>query len=175
MVGIRRLLTGWGVASCVFICLLAATVPRSDATFTAKVTDGSNTAGTAAYFTCAAAYSATAPSINYKLDDTAGTGAADASRNGRNGTYQGGVTKGVAGTCRRDNGTAVRLDGSSGYIDCGTSLSLSLACTGEIWFKTTSTTGGLLIGFGASATGSSASVDRVVYLTDAGKVAFRGQ
>ena len=42
----------------------------------------------------------------------------------------------------------------------------------EIWFKSTSTQGGKLIGFGNSQTGNSATTDRHVYMQNDGKLVF---
>lgn len=44
--------------------------------------------------------------------------------------------------------------------------------TVEAWFKTTSTRGGKVVGFGSSATGNSSSYDRQVYLDNSGRVTF---
>ncbi len=42
----------------------------------------------------------------------------------------------------------------------------------EVWFKTTTTRGGMLLGYGNSQTGSSSNHDRHVYMTNAGKLMF---
>ncbi|NKF34203.1 LamG domain-containing protein, partial [Pseudomonas sp. BGM005] len=42
----------------------------------------------------------------------------------------------------------------------------------EAWFKTTTNSGGKIIGFGNGATGNSSSYDRHVYMTDAGRLVF---
>ncbi len=42
----------------------------------------------------------------------------------------------------------------------------------EFWFKTRTTTGGKLVGYGRSATGASSSYDRHVYMTDSGTLIF---
>jgi hypothetical protein len=41
-----------------------------------------------------------------------------------------------------------------------------------MWFKTTTTTGGRLIGFGNTQTGTSSQFDRHVYMTDSGRLVF---
>ena len=43
----------------------------------------------------------------------------------------------------------------------------------EAWFKTTTTSGGKIIGFGNSSTGDSSSYDRHVYMTNAGSLVVR--
>ena len=42
----------------------------------------------------------------------------------------------------------------------------------EAWFKTSSTTGGKILGFGNSTTGNSSSYDRHVYMDNAGRILF---
>jgi hypothetical protein len=42
----------------------------------------------------------------------------------------------------------------------------------EVWFSSTSSSGGELMGFGDVQTGSSTNLDRVLYLTSAGKIVF---
>ena len=42
----------------------------------------------------------------------------------------------------------------------------------ELWFKTTTTTGGKLIGFGNKNTGTSTSYDRHVYMENDGRLTF---
>ena len=98
--------------------------------------------------------------------------ATDSSANGRNGTYTGTVTRGVAGACVRDAGTAVTFDGSTGYVSYATSLSSSTTYSTEAWLRTTTDRGGLVSALGASSLGLSTSVDRVLYLTGTGRVVF---
>ena len=42
----------------------------------------------------------------------------------------------------------------------------------ELWFRTTTTSGGKLLGFGGSSTGTSSNYDRHLYLTNAGNLVF---
>jgi hypothetical protein len=65
------------------------------------------------------------------------------------------------------------LDGATGYVS--TSVPAAPApdtFSVEIWFKTTTTAGGKLIGFGDKHSGASDISDRHLYLTDAGAIAF---
>lgn len=152
---------------------LAATVPGTTAAFTSVVRNSSNSLTTAdfATTTCAGAYRASSPVAWYRLDETSGTTAVDAVA-GRNATYRGAPTLGVPRACVRDTGTAVTLGGSAEYVSTTTTLTLALSFSTEVWFRTTSTRGGLLVGVGSSPTGASTTVDRVTYLTDTGQVAF---
>jgi hypothetical protein len=56
------------------------------------------------------------PSLYWRLDDSEGSTALDASGNGNHGTYVGGPTQGVDGGLLNDPDTAVLLDGSTEYI-----------------------------------------------------------
>ena len=171
--GSRRHLLVVALLVALLLSTAAALVPGSSAAFTARVTNSSNSAGTAPYFTCAAAITANSPRVYYKLDEAAAaTTATDSSGQARNGTYQGGTTKGVGDACVRDSGTAVTFNGTTGYVNLPTSLSVPTTYSISAWFKTTSTTGGLIAGFGAAATGASTSVDRVLYLTNTGGLVF---
>ncbi len=121
------------------------------------------------------AATATNPSFYYQLGEGSGTSATDSSGNARTGTYTGsGVTYGVSGSCANDNATAVTLDGSSGQITTPTQISSPgpQVFTIEAWFKTTSTTGGALMGFANTQTGTPSSYDRHLYLDNAGNVVF---
>ena len=128
-----------------------------------------------------ASYSTTvrtdSPFLYWRLGEASGTTAADASGNGRAGQYVGSVVLGQAGAITGDPNTAVRLAGTSpsdGYV---TPLSTTASTSPrtfsvELWFKTASTTGGKLIGFGSARTGTSASYDRHVYMTNSGRLVF---
>jgi hypothetical protein len=69
-------------------------------------------------------------------------------------------------------GGAVALNGSSQYITTRNQISNPTAFTLEFWFKSTSTSGGFLMGLGDAATGASTNRDRLVYLTNAGTLVF---
>ena len=60
------------------------------------------------------------PIAYYPLGDTAGTTATDASGNGNNAAYVGGVQLGLSGALPFDSGTAVGLNGSTSYIQLPT-------------------------------------------------------
>jgi RHS repeat-associated protein len=82
------------------------------------------------------------PTLYYRLDDSSGTVARDSSGNGRDATYQSGITLGVAGAVANDTDTAVQGSGSrsiAGFA-AGTGLPTGNAPrTVEAWFKTTAT------------------------------------
>ncbi len=119
------------------------------------------------------------PSFYWRLGESSGTTAADTTGHGRTGTYQSGVTLGVAGALSNDSNTAVRLNGtSSGRVTSNTNTSAVSATSNpqtfsvEAWFRTSTTSGGKLIGLGNSQTGTSSRYDRHVYMTNSGRLVF---
>ena len=122
---------------------------------------------------------ADSPSFFWRLGEPAGPVAANASRGGGGGgTYVSGITYGAAGPISGDP-TAVTTNGTSGLITSN-ETSAPTAFTLEAWFKTTTTAGGKIIGFGNRASGLDANrnplpskrYDRHVYLTNAGRLVF---
>lgn len=69
-------------------------------------------------------------------------------------------------------GQGVTLDGSTQYISTANSVVNPTAFTIEIWFKSTSTSGGELMGFGDAASGSSTNQDRLIYMNNSGQLIF---
>jgi PKD repeat protein len=53
-----------------------------------------------------------------------------------------------------------------------TAVPSSNSLSTEAWFRTTSTSGGKIVGFGNSNTGGSGGYDRHIYMTNAGKIVF---
>ena len=93
------------------------------------------------------------PVSYWPLNESSGTNAYDYSGYGHTGAQNGGITLGASGpqppTFSGFNAgkTAYLLDGSSGYIACGTNASLSGSTdfAVEAWIKTTSTAGGEIV------------------------------
>jgi len=110
------------------------------------------------------------PSTFWRLDETSGTTAADSSDNGSIGSYVGGVVQGAGGAI--STGTAATFDGSTGNVALGSQRSGPSSYSTELWFKTGTTNGGKLIGFGDAQTGMSGSYDKQVYLTNDGRLVF---
>lgn len=106
----------------------------------------------------------------WRLGESSGTTAADSSGGGSTGTYAGDPKLGVPGVIS-DN-TAVRLDGVDDGVGGTVQANDPQTFSVEAWVRTTSTSGGKLIGFGNSATGFSSNYDRHVYLTDSGQPIF---
>ncbi len=86
---------------------------------------------------------------------------------------QSGVGHGVTGAINGDsNGASTFTGTSTGSAASTVSAPAPDTFTVEAWFKTTSTTGGKIIGYGDTATGPSINYDRLVYLDNAGHLHF---
>jgi PKD repeat protein len=110
------------------------------------------------------------PTYYWPLDEASGSTAYD--HVGFNDLTVGtGVTRGTAGPV--SGLTASTFSGSStGFAPTPSSEVAPDVFTVEAWFKTTSSSGGKIIGFGNSPTGTSSNYDRHVYLDNAGRVWF---
>ncbi|MCZ2402935.1 PKD domain-containing protein [Paenarthrobacter sp. Z7-10] len=115
---------------------------------------------------------ADSPDIFWRLGETAGPVAADASGLGNSGNYRGTSTLGVQGAVQATPDTAATFDGVSGFVSSNSSFPSPGAFSTELWFKTTSQTGGTLIGFGHEAAGLSGQHDRMVYMKSDGTLVF---
>ena len=69
-------------------------------------------------------------------------------------------------------GQAVTLNGSSQYVATSKQVVNPTAFTLEIWFKSTSSSGGRLMGLGDAQTGASTNRDRQLYLNNSGQIIF---
>lgn len=101
----------------------------------------------------------------WPFDTGSGTQAYDTSLTGNDGTLVGAPSwaTGIIGQ-------AITLNGSSQYVSTTKTQANPTAFTVEVWFKSTSTSGGRLMGFGNAATGVSSNADRNVYLDNAGHI-----
>ena len=120
-----------------------------------------------------AARSHSAPWAVCGLNEASGTAIADESGSAHGATATGtGLTFGVAGVLPDD--TAVRFDGSTGCATVGTSMSDPEVFSLDAWFRTTTTTGGSIVGFNpVSGPGFPGSpYDRGMFMTDSGQIAF---
>jgi hypothetical protein len=130
---------------------------------------------------------ADSPTFFWPLNETSGTVANDASPNGNNGIYESGTTQGVPGpindgTNTPTSDTATAFDGQSGNVVSATQSTGPQTFSIEAWFKTTTDTGGKIIGFGDQQTGGnssnnnanpgSSSYDRHIYMMNDGQIVF---
>ncbi|MFL6161391.1 MAG: LamG-like jellyroll fold domain-containing protein [Jatrophihabitantaceae bacterium] len=145
----------------------------AQAKFTVTAIDSANGWQAAQYYSCRQLVLADSPVLYYQLNETSGTTVTDSSGTGATGSYAStGVTLSRPGTCGYDQGTAVTLNGSSGYLYRNGASASPSTYTYEIWFATTTTRGGWLMGLGSSQSGLSSSADRQLYLTNTGQVGF---
>ncbi len=162
------------VVALAVVVLLNQFAPTRSA-FGATVTDTTNTAGTAPYFTCGAAALADASGalFAYDLDEAAGAKtAADSSGKGNAGTYQGAMATTANPTaCSRDGGPAYTLNGSTSFVSTPRAYANPTTFSEEVWFRTT-VAGGLLIGFGSNQVATSGQHDRQIYVNTAGQLVF---
>lgn len=166
--------TGLGILTTALLAFTALS-PGSGATFVVATDSTPNSFGTIPYYTCDAAILASAPYFYYRFDETGGTTTAtDSSGNGLNGNYRGGVTKNQPRACVRDTGTAIRVSGTTGVVRKSNNATITAPSvySMEIWFQSTSTTGGRIMGFGNSRSSTSTNYDRQLYLTATGQVMF---
>lgn len=109
----------------------------------------------------------------WRLAEKTGTAAVDVAGSIGPATRQSGVTQGVPGAISGDTGTAYRFPGNStGFVSTDYLQVGPQYFSSEAWFKTTSTTGGLILSFGNAKTGSSTTTDRQLYLSPTGQVVF---
>ncbi|MFC6705687.1 signal peptidase I [Flexivirga alba] len=146
-------LAGIGVLTFGLIGAGIATGPAAlAAPLTANTSSSSTWAAATSFAGCSPAVMTDKPYAYYRLAETSGTTAADASGNGRNGTYSSGVTHNAGGPCS-DASAAATFTGSE-MVSTTQQIALGSTFTEEIWFNTTAPKGGSLIGFANTPTGS---------------------
>ncbi|MEU1971945.1 PKD domain-containing protein [Microbacterium sp. NPDC019599] len=114
--------------------------------------------------------SADQPDLYWRLNETASGTIRDYSVGGSTGNQTGTVTRNQAGAVPGD--TATSFNGSSGLVVAQEATNAPAAFTAELWFKTTSTSGGKLIGFGNATSGLSTSYDRHIVMQSNGRLSF---
>ncbi len=84
-----------------------------------------------------------------------------------------GVTRGETGAIPQDADKASTFNGTGTGLASGRTLQAGpTTYTSEAWIKTTTTSGGKIIGYGTAQTGNSNSYDRHTYMDNAGRVWF---
>ena len=112
------------------------------------------------------------PTHLWRLNDTAAATSVD-SAGTDNLTVDASATRGAVGPMTGEPSTATTFSGL-GTVPATTTRSVAgpQSFSVEAWFKTTSTTGGKIVGFGNSRTGNSTDYDRHIYLNNAGNLTF---
>ena len=113
-----------------------------------------------------------APSSFWRLGEASGTDVLDWA--GFNDLTAGaGVTRGATGAPSGDADKASVFNGTDTGIASGRTLQEAPnTYTSEAWIRTTTTSGGKIIGFGRSQTGNSGSYDRQTYMDNDGRIWF---
>lgn len=89
------------------------------------------------------------------------------------GTIGSAVTSTSTGALSGDPSVASNFTGSgSSNIYTPTNVPTTPAYSIEVWFKTTTNSGGKLAGYGSSPTGTSANYDRHIYMTNNGRIEY---
>ncbi len=169
----RRRLVAGGIAASLVVLAIGlspagiAGPAFARAAFNATTSNPSNTYLAAPSYDCLHKVPADSPFFYYRFSDASGSVAADDSGNARNGQLQGAFGR-IAGNCLANSGPALTLDTATALVSTPTSVNSPGDTTVEIWFRTTATTGGRLIGFGDSQSGTSTVFDRHIYMTNSG-------
>jgi PKD repeat protein len=137
---------------------------------TTSVTVSSDTSGGGLYSDTVLADS---PSHYWRLDGPAGSTKAFDQAGFDDLNLGSGVTQGAAGALAGTSNTAADFNGTSDGTSATPSPVAGPQQFGlEAWFKTTTTSGGKIIGFGDQPTGNSGNYDRHIYMDDNGRVYF---
>lgn len=112
------------------------------------------------------------PRQYWRMGEASGSTASDLSGNSLHATFQGNRTQNTSGVVSGSPNGAVTLAGSNGSVASNSTTSNPTNFSEELWFKTASTRGGRLIGFGSSKSSTSGSFDRNVWMINSGKLRF---
>jgi PKD repeat protein len=111
-------------------------------------------------------------SLYWRMGGSSAQGASDLAGD-NDGVVRSGVTSTSSGALTSEPGPAYNFNGTStGYINSTNVAPVGQGFSAELWFKTTTVTGGKLIGYGSSSSGNSSSYDRHVYMLSNGRLAF---
>ena len=157
--------------------LVLATPSAASAAFSATTSSGSNTwrVGAAPLQPYTAAVLADAPYAFHRLDEGASPAAADDSGSNRTGTYTSVAAYRQPGALPHNAGYAIGLSGSTGrMVGGGSGLADPTTFSVELWFRTTTSAGGKLVGFENSQLATSSLFDREAFMRTDGRVVFLG-
>ena len=113
------------------------------------------------------------PDLYWRLGEASGTTAVDSGPAKADGTYVNTVSRGVTGALAGVTNKAVSFSGDpDNLVASKATFSNPTVYSEELWFRTTTTDGGKLIGFGNASTGTSGSYDRHVYMENDGRLTF---
>jgi hypothetical protein len=124
-----------------------------------------------AAYPCLAPAVTNSPYLLYRFSEVSGTTVLDSSGNARHGVANGGASR-LAGSCVLNSSPALTLDGATSFVSTPNSVTPPSRFSVQVWFRTTTTSGGRLMGFGNSQLGTSTQLDRHLYMTAAGTIVF---
>jgi PKD repeat protein len=112
------------------------------------------------------------PSLFLRLDETSGTDAVDRATNAVAATYAGGVVLDQPPSPANPAGRSISLDGNAARVVANSLTANPQTFSLEAWFRTTSTEGGRILGFGCSQDEASGCYDRHIYMRDDGRLRY---
>jgi hypothetical protein len=112
------------------------------------------------------------PSFFWRLNQISSHIAADSSPHSFTGIYEPGTTLGMPGPIAGSRAKATAFNGVSGIVTSTAQVASPQKFSIEAWFKTTTNTGGKLVGFGNQQTGASSNYDRHIYMMNDGQLVF---
>ncbi|MGP3979550.1 LamG-like jellyroll fold domain-containing protein [Streptomyces sp. KR80] len=155
--------------------------PGATYTYRVSASDGTNTTAKSATQSVtvpatAEAYpqrvKADGASLYWRYDEASGQFAADASGTDNSGVHRNGPSYRVTPAAVPGPSTAIGYNGSDEYTFSDRKHSRPASYTIETWFRTTTTSGGKLVGFGDRTLEPSRSHDKHLYMTNDGRVVF---
>jgi hypothetical protein len=159
------------IAAVTVVTVVGTTGGIAHAAYSTQSPNAVNSLAAATAYTCLTDPPLNSPYVRYALNEGSGTVALDTSGNSRNGTLQSGTTR-VVGSCTGESPSITLGDTTTSIITVPGAIDPPDTFSIEIWFMTTSTQGGQLIGFGSSATGTSAVADRRIWMHRNGSLRF---
>ncbi|MFV2119107.1 LamG-like jellyroll fold domain-containing protein [Streptomyces sp. Act-28] len=155
--------------------------PGTTHTYRVTATDGAgNVSGPSATVSATVAVSAQpyasrviadGAQLYWRYDDTVTPYVADSSAGNTSGLQAGAPTQGQPGVVADGSG-AFAFDGVDSVVHSDRRVTVGDAYTIETWFRTTTTRGGKLIGFGNNPVRNSGRYDKHIYMNDAGQLYF---
>ncbi|MEU6082975.1 LamG-like jellyroll fold domain-containing protein [Streptomyces sp. NPDC047108] len=155
--------------------------PGSTYTYRITASDGTNTSAKSATQTVTVTASAEAyparvkadgASLYWRYDEPSGQFAADDSGTDNSGVHRNAPSYRAAPAAVPGGSTAVGYNGIDEYTYSDRKHSRPGSYTIETWFKTTTTQGGKLVGFGNRTQEASSTYDKHLYMTNDGRIVF---
>jgi len=115
------------------------------------------------------------PYVFYLVDENTGPTAADYSGNDIDGTYSSIGAYRQPDALPNNAGYSINLGGGTGrLVSGGSAVASPTTFSLEVWFRTSTSTGGKLIGFESSRNATGSSFDRHVFMNNSGRIVYGG-